>query len=176
MPKIFFKKYFNLVIGQIQNNLYAYASKLLSHCFTLKTIDYVESHSHVKIKKIALKTKKLFLKSLHRIPLILSHCGFLFTKRSMMYGFFKSFKVSTKMKLLKFKYSFFYKNDLKRMLLKYSKRFGLPTKLIHSKKFLKTSRFSLRWLRLHKNDFFSNISEFKTQTLAAYYQKLDRKL
>lgn len=93
-------------------------------------------------------TMPIYFKSFSKVPFLLSGCGFLFTQRHSVYGVAQALSSSAYSKLVKFKYSFFYKDDLKRILMRYSRQGSLPQIFTRLQRFLQTAPFPLQFQKV----------------------------
>ena len=94
-------------------------------------------------------TGKLFIMSRYKTPLILSNLGFIFIQSIV-----NNVKTKLKSKINRYKYSFFYLNDIKRFFLKKPSQFKLLTSSLFFNNFNKSKFFNIKRF----NCFFDNVS------------------
>ena len=87
----------------------------------------------------------IYFHSLYNVPFLLSGCGFLFTQRHSVRGLVNTLPRSARAKLFKFQYSFVYKDDLKRMLMRYARHGVVPQLFTRLRRYLKPTRFPLQF-------------------------------
>lgn len=81
----------------------------------------------------------IFINSNHKVPFIFSNFGFLFVNSGQLYSTASRFlkNPSIKPKINKYRYSFFYKNDIKRLYLRRPGRLKMVSSLLNQKNFFK---------------------------------------
>ena len=92
-------------------------------------------------------TGKLSIVSKYKTPFILSNLGFIFIQNIR-----NNIKIKLKSKINRYKYSFFYLNDIKRFFLKKPSQFKLLTSSLFSNNFNKSKFFNIKRF----NGFFEN--------------------
>lgn len=87
----------------------------------------------------------IYFHSLYNVPFLLSGCGFLFTQRHSVGGLVNTLPHSARTKLFKFQYSFVYKDDLKRILMRYARQGVVPQLFTRLQRYLKPTLFPLQF-------------------------------
>jgi hypothetical protein len=100
---------------------------------------YLPKSRHKIILNPRLSKGGLFINSNHKVPFIFSSFGFLFINSGQLYSTTSRFlrKPYIQAKINKYRYSFFYKNDIKKLYLRKPGRLKMVSSLLNQKDFFK---------------------------------------
>jgi hypothetical protein len=125
----------------------------INNCFREPYIISKTSYTPKTRHNIVLNHKSfrrgVFINSNHKVPFIFSNFGFLFVNSGQLYSTASRFlkNPSIKPKINKYRYSFFYKNDIKRLYLRRPGRLKMISSLLNQKNFFKNKYLQFNTFR-----------------------------